>query len=1138
MQTGPLAVPGHVVLWALGMLALCLSAPAADLPYSWHSRERGEKVLKLVPGQAARGLTRETLFAEWTAQQIAKWEQTHPAVSAEEAYRTFAATAPTDADLAADFPRLISPYGRVLSGQPDPKQAQQVMVTYCPFCGAWHDYYNRLFFVWDEQNPHHAKTRCCGKNLYERAPDVPAGYDLRYDRRAEFQLLDDTKLTVPAASYQDKQGVVWELYLPNIFAHRRWERTNGLVTSYLKEFKQSGNPLAAHKLAVILDVVADTYYGLPLARDNKLADGKDGKPLTRAEWEAVPRPAIFEYSYLGPWNRRIPTGSVGWLNAYREHLWAEPFARVRHHPAFREVSRHRYGAPEALDSKVRDKLLREVVMMFKSCYAQLLKSNYQEADYTEMMILGLLAGDEYLFDFAAANQECTLYNHHGQDGLNQQGAPNYMAMLSSYYRFMADPAGWLEFGPDFLKRNPFFAFASTELGQLRTVRGLEFEFGDQHQWDPVRIPISTDPAKVAVGEQRPSRSWPGYGVSVLRVGGPGHRQEVVLTHDRISNHSKADKLGIQCWVDGVPVMRAGGYAYDYHGVVMDESRPEIQAFVALPFPTRPVGVKSWSFAYSATPMAQNTVTVNDTGTCPGWSDKEGFGEVITFKGGEAPGEPGAGFQVLDVRDHDSFDRMGVAVKDFRRTLLGVEGEDGRPYVIDLVTLAGGKTHTLYQSAWAVRGEDRLPAVQSREENLAAALFGKEAADARKDYAHYARIRHVERLGPAPEDWDLTWKTDWAAYAPRDPAGKPFVRPFPEDVGRVRLRLLGLRQPGDTELMRAKGPWVPWFKQPLLDGKEIYGYVAFEDANDFLIERRHAAGEGPLDSCFVHVLEGYREGEQSVIGGVERLAVAAGPPTAVALKLDLAGGTSDTVIFQPEAGRLRLADGVETDAPYALLRRSADGEVLEAHTVRGTYLTCGKFALRSAGDLTGTIVDLVGDLTGTRQESALIVKPNNAWAAGEVLRGRQLLVRATNTRRGDSNEGYEIERVTGLPGGLLRVDLAHQVPFATGWHQVTDMGTAGPNTLRTNRTFSAGINTSWVWGLRVWFPRTGHRYTCRRIDPMVGGASGAALLEVAEDVELAAEGIKPGDWFVAYFIEPGQTVSVASSASWRKDNGRG
>jgi hypothetical protein len=1115
----------------LGLLVCLLPAWSAETPYSWHAPDRAEKVLKLVPGQAARVLTRETLFAEWTAQQIAKWEQTHPAVPAAQAYAAFAATAPTDAELTADFPRLISPYGRVVSGQPDPKQAQQVMVTYCPFCGAWHGYYQRLFFEFDAQNPYQAKTRCCGKLLYARPQDVPPGDDLRYDRSREFALLDDTKLTVPAATYTDKQGVVWELYIPNIFAHRRWEQTNALVSAYTRDFKGTGNPLAAHKLAVILDVVADTYYGLPLAHDNRLADGKDGQPLTRAEWKAVPRPSVFEYSYLGPMSRRIPTGSVGWLNAAREHIWAEPFGRVRHHPAFREYSRQKYGDPEALDRKVQEKLLREVVMMFKSCYAQLLKSNYQEADYTEMMLLGLLAGDEYIFDFAAANQELSLYNHHGQDGLNQQGAPNYMAMLGAYYRFMADPQGWLEFEPDFLKRNPFFAFASTELNQLRTVRGLAFEFGDEHLWDPVRIPISTDPAKVAAGEQRASRSWPGYGVSVLRVGGPGHRQEVLLTHDRISNHSKADKLGIQCWVDGVPVMRAAGYAYEYHAVVMDESRPEIQAFVSLPFPTRPVGVKGWSWEYGASPMAQNTVTVNDTGTCRGWSDNEGFGEVITFKGGEAPGEPGAAFQVLDVRDHDSFDRMGVPVKDFRRTLLGVEGEDGRPYVIDLVTLAGGQTHTLYQSAWAVRGDDHLPEVKSREENLAQALFGKEAA-ARKDSPSYSRIRHVERLGAAPESWDLTWQTDWAAYAPRDPAGKPFERPFPEDVGRVRLRLLGLQQPGETELLRAKGPWIPWFKQPLRDGKEIYGYVAFEDANDFLIERRRAAGEGALSSCFVHVLEGYREGEQSVLTGLQRLPVAAGPPSAVALKLALAGGYTDTVIFQPEPGVLRLADGVQTDAPYALLRRDASGAVRQAHIVRGTTLTCGDFTLRSTGDLTGTIEDVSGDLTGTRQESALIVRPAKPWAEGEMLKGQQLLVRANNTRRADCNEGYAIERVTALPGGLLRVDLAHQIPFATGWHQVTDLGSAGPNSLRTNRTFSAGINTSWVWGQRVWFPRTGQRYTCRRIDPMVGGARGATQLELVEEVDLAAQGIKPGDWLVAYFIEPGQQVSVAGSASVR------
>ena len=64
--------------------------------------------------------------------------------------------------------------------------------------------------------------------------------------------------------------------------------------------------------------------------------------------------------------------------------------------------------------------------------------------------------------------------------MNGEGAYNYMIMLGGYYAYMADPKGWLDLAPSFLKDNPFFAVASTELEKLHTVRDLPLEFGDEH----------------------------------------------------------------------------------------------------------------------------------------------------------------------------------------------------------------------------------------------------------------------------------------------------------------------------------------------------------------------------------------------------------------------------------------------------------------------------------------------------------------------------------------------------------------------------------------------------------------------------------------------------------------------------------
>ena len=1127
---------------ALAMLALAAfvsQACAAELQYSWRSPDRAAKVAELIPGRRIPKLTPDNLFAEWTARKVEQWSKDHEPLSPEEAYKAYSQAKPTDEELTTDFPDHISPFGRVLSGKPDPVKASLVMVGYCPFCGAQTGYYGRFPYAWDSDNPYHTVTNCCGKHLYAREQDFPPDYDLRPGSTVKFLHLDNTVKEVPASTYTDKDGVEWQLFISTLFAYRRWTQVGSrMVVGYMNQFKNTGDPVCAHKIAAILDKVADTYYGLPLCHVNKLATGKDGQPLTRAEWEAVPRPAVFERSYLGSWNRRLVTGSPGWLNMAKEHIWVEPFARVRHHPAFKYYSLKRYGDPDALDRKITTKLLRELKLMFESVFSQRLKSNYQEAKYPELLMLGILLEDESLFDFAAPCQELTLYNHHYHDGMNGEGAPNYMAMLNGYYRYMQDPKGWLEFEPNFVAKNPFLGPAGAELKKLRTVRGLSIEFADQHMW-PFHA-LSTNKAEVRANEKLPSMNWPGFGVGILRVGGPGHRQEIRLSYDKVSLHGCSDKLGIECWVDGVPVMRPGGYAYHIHAAVLDESRPEIKAFRQLDYPKEIVQAntnpRNWCREYGSSHLTQNAVSVDELGTSRGWRDDEGFGELIAFKGGERAGTIGTNFQVLDVRDHDSFDRIGVEVADFRRTLLAVEGMDGRPYVVDILKLRGGQRHALYQSAWGERAGDKLPPVASTETNLARVILGDKPASTLPRYAAHEKVRHVEKLGVAPATWDLTWKTDYAAYALRDPEGKPFVRPLPDDIGRVRLRLMGLQQEGDTQLLRAKGPWVAWIRQPVPKNKIVNGYIAFLDACDFLIETRTLAGDQPdgtLDSTFLHILEGFREGEESVIESVKRLVPAAGPGDTVALKLQLAAGYTDTVIHQPEPGTVGFADGLETDAHYALVRRDAAGEVLEANLIRGTFIKSARFSANHAGDLTGTIVDLIGDLTGTRLESALIIRPDVPWPLGEGLAGKQMLIHVTNPLRPGSNEAYAIQKVTQVPDGLLRVDLANYAPFAAGWHQVARLDPGRPNSLKTNRPFSAGINTSWLHGLKVWFPKAGKTYTFKQTDSS-NGTDGAMDLELVEDVDLAAEGVELGDWFAVYAIEPGLRVTVPAEFAWRRE----
>lgn len=1130
----------YVAMCALAILCrTVLAQPAADAgDYSWNAPDRAAKVAELIPGRKMPHLTPENLFADWTRQQVEKWRAEHGEMPPDEAYAKYAAAEPTDAKLTADFPRHIAPFGRVRSGKPEPGAADDVLIGYCPFCGS------RAFsLAYDQQNSYHATTRCCGTELYGRAEDAPADYPLKPNDTVGFLHLDETVYEAPCTVYTDKNGVEWELFIKTIFDQRRWLGDGcSMVRHQMEQFKTTADPVCAHKIAVILDEVADTYYGLPLCYMNKLANGKDGKPLTRAEWEALPRPAIFEVGPLGGWNRRTPISNQGWLNMSDEHIWVEPFARVRHHPAFKYYSQRKYGDPEALERKIMQKLLRELVLMFKSVFSQKLLHNYQEANYVDMWLLGILAQDDVLIRFAGPAQETTVYNHTYQDGLNGEGAPNYMAMPGGYfYPFLKSPDGWLQYYPSFLEDHPFYWAADGEMRKLSTVRGMPLEFGDQHEY-AYPTQWHTDAARVTENEKIGSRNWAGYGVGVLRFGGPGHRQEMCLGYSRASLHNAHDALSLSCWVDGVPMMRKGGYAAGSLNVPLQWERPEFQALKQMDYP-HPIeeaggGWSGWAREWVRSPMCQNTATVEEVATGGGWGDNRGFGEVITFKGGEAGGEPGSGLQVLDVVDHYSWSRVEKDVSDFRRTVIGVEGPDGRPYALDILKIKGGRRHQLYQSIWGERAEDSLPAVASRAENMAEVLFGGTLPEDTWDYRNYRHMRNVEILDEPGATWELTWKTDIAAYAPRPVDGATFQRPLPDGVGRVRLRSIGIAQPqGKPQLLRAKAPYIGIITQPLPNNQRLHGNVSIVDGRDMMIEQRVSADpETPLDSLFAHILEGYQEGEKPAIvevsqpafqstGGAER--------DVICLRLSMAGGHTDTLVYQSEAGEIRTVDGLETDARYAVVRQDADGSVFAVDACRGSYLRLGEFSVEAPGDFSGEVVDIIGDITGTRQQSALIIKPDKPWPGGSGLHDRQLLLRFESDLRDDANEGYRIEKTTALEGGLIRVDMQDAATFITSWHEVTELPADQPNAIKTWRPMVDYGNYPWYDGLELWFPEKNKSYIIERVN-RVGGGYGGDTVTLIGNANPTADGIEIGDWYVINGVRPGLRVTVPNDLCWRRE----
>jgi hypothetical protein len=327
-------------------------------------------------------------------------------------------------------------------------------------------------------------------------------------------------------------------------------------------------------------------------------------------------------------------------------------------------------------------------------------------------------------------------------------------------------------------------------------------------------------------------------------------------------------------------------------------------------------------------------------------------------------------------------------------------------------------------------------------------------------------------------------------------------------------------------------------------------MTWKDAIDFVIQSRVAPAGQELKSTFAHLIEGYREGETSALKQVTQVPVPEAPDT-VALKVDLQDGYTDYVVYQPQPREIKLPQGLQTDARYALLRLDPQGQVAEAHMVRGNHLKFRSFEATTGGAYAGVVTDLIGDVTGTHTESAFIVKPSGPgtageWPLGSCLKGRPALVNIANKH----DEAYAIAKVTKLPsgsrrsGGQLRVDLANYAPLSMGWYQVSRLDDKTPNRLYSNRQLWAGINTPWWRGCKAWFPEKNQTFTIATtgsdrvtmdvVEQVDRLRASTASGEDAKPVDLRSKGLAPGDWFMICGLEPGQAIRVPGDLAWQRE----
>lgn len=1096
-----------------GFLAFAVMGQNAELP--------GERILRMKP---------EELRKQASDEAMKKWKK--PLTDAEfqklenQSERRYGIE--TDAEIVSNVPASIAPYAR-LRDTPRPEirpwahwtghftqdqlDSYHALISYCPFCDS-----RALTIRFDPKNPEHAQTTCCKKDLYRK--NAPAGYDLAPDSFAVIRYLDDSLRKIPCKLYKDAKGRVWQLFVANLFNKRDWSEYIRTLARLSVLYLRTGNPLYPYKAAVILDRMAESYYALPLSLNNLDPAGKDGLGLSRSEWEALPRPNIWaKMPAIGWWNRNNPTFARGWMVLGREGAAIYEYALLHHHPAFRYYSKKKYGDPAKIDELVRTKLAREINLGYTSVCMNGLIQNYQAANSAHMLASAMIGGDKTLLDFAAANHDCIVYNHHYADGINGEGSVGYQGMLRrQFYPYMLEKTGWRTIDPAFLAKNPFFKTAACESGKQITARGLLFEHGDLyemiHETPNNRVLGNLDTAEKPEKSNLPSQIWPLWGVGVIRVGAPGERLETILNFSRPSGHGGL-MMGLAGWFDGIPALRMHGYAPPWGNT----SLKTVKDINDLNFPRKAIYVpkakpsvhESWNRLLAQSAIGQNTVTVDEVA-----SVKRGLSEPLFFKGGEPADSPASKFQILEVNTLGEFRKMGVnSVEKYRRALIGVETPSGRAYALDIVPLKGGKTQTIWYSVWGDRiGQNGLGEAIGKN-NLTEAIFrGKPPVRNRFFspailykwvYGIYDHVTDVETRTEQSLPWAVDYRTDYYAYF-RDKSGQEYGRPRP-GFGIVNFRIASA--PVEPyAVWQAKAPWSPLSANLLTrSGAKIENQtITFDKAFDVLALRRTSKNNQILDSCFVTLLEGRHPGKAPVVSSMKTLA--AGSARAVELKLSEGG--KDLVFYQ-ETNELRKLAGIETDARFALVRFNKAGRVVRLDMAQGTILRAGGKELRSpAAEDTGTIIEITGDLTGKPEKSELRIRPDKPWNPAAAP-GRMLILHQTRKGSFANREGYIVQNAEQMSDGTVKVSLRGPAPFIISYHQAFFVD----GKLKVNRPIQKFDGLDYYPGIQVTFPRIGRTFTVRN----------ASIDSMETDTDLQKAGVRNGDWFYFHAITPGQKVSI-------------
>jgi hypothetical protein len=265
--------------------------------------------------------------------------------------------------------------------------------------------------------------------------------------------------------------------------------------------------------------------------------------------------------------------------------------------------------------------------------------------------------------------------------------------------------------------------------------------------------------------------------------------------------------------------------------------------------------------------------------------------------------------------------------EYARTMVLVDAPGDHAYVLDVFHASGGKDHVY--SFHGPPGEIAPTSLSLVAQDGGSYAGADVPFKSDKGPLGYSWFYNVRRDAKPPPHFTLDW------------AVQTGYRSTTEDEN-THLRYHGLSHVDDVALADADPP------QNKPGNPRRLGYALL-----------HRAGEPGLTSTFVSVIEPYRA--QPFIRSAQRLD-GSGDGKAVAVRVELADGTTDHLVINPAGGEVKLPSGLSLSGKLAHVRESG-GKVARVTLVEASGLSYNGARVTSGRALVGKVVKMNRKLDG-------------------------------------------------------------------------------------------------------------------------------------------------------------------------------